>query len=105
MDIKVGKYSLRSDMYSLWVEEEYEGKDANDKPKKAKRRVAGYAGNMEILTRQFCEHRYKDSDAETVRELLKILTQTFEDMKTLNEAAVKNDFKIIRKLQKERGIK
>ena len=105
MKIQIGKFTLESDLYSMWITEEYEGKDAKGRPKKATRRVAGYAGNMAILTRQFCEHRYKGSDAESVRELLKVLTQTIEDMNTLNEAAVKNDFRIIRKLQKERKIK
>ena len=105
MKIQVGRYTLESDLYSMWISEECEGKDANGKPKKSTRRVAGYARDMKNLTSQFCDHKYKSSDAETMRELLKVLTQTFEDMKALDEAAVKKDFRIIRKIQKERGIK
>ena len=105
MNIKVGRYALRSDGYAMWIEEEYVGKDAKGRDKKQTRRVAGYAGNMEILTRQFCQHKYMNSDAETMRELLKELTQTIADMVELNEAAVKKDFKIVRKTAKERGVK
>ena len=105
MKIEVGKYTLCSDQYSLWIEESYEGKDSKGRAKMQTRRVAGYAGNMAILMKQFCNHKYKSSDAETMRELLKELTQTFADMVELNEKAVKNDFKVVRKIMKERGVK
>ena len=46
-----------------------------------------------------------NSDAESVRELLKVLQQTLVDMDALKKAAVKENFKVIRKVIKERGIK
>lgn len=106
MEIRIGNYILRSDGMSLWIEEEYEGKDAKTgRKKKQTRRVAGYAGNWSILARQFCEHKYKNSDAESVREFLKEMEQTFQDMLMLNEAAVKKDFRLVKKNAKERKIK
>ena len=106
MEIRIGNYIIRSDGLCMWVEEEYDGKDAKTgKTKKQTRRVAGYAGNWSILTRQFCEHRYKSSDAESVREFLKEMEQTFQDMLMLNEAAVKKDFRMVKKTAKERKIK
>ena len=102
MEIRIGKYILRSDGMSLWIEEEC----VNEKTgKKYNRRVAGYAGNWSILTRQFCEHKYKSSDAESVREFLKDMEQTFQDMLMLNEAAVKKDFKLVKKNARERKVK
>lgn len=105
MEIKVGKYRMMSDTMSMWIMEDYETKDSKGKPRKAERRVAGWAGNMQILCRQFNRHRYMGSDAESMRELLKVLSQTMTDMEELNSKAVKEDFKIVRKVMKERGIK
>lgn len=89
----------------MWIDEEYEGEDAKGRKKIAKRRVAGYASSWSNLVHQFCQHRYKGSDAETMREFLKEMEQTFKDMVMLNETAVKADFKKVKKLTKERGIK
>ena len=105
MDIQAGRYHLRSDQFCMWIEEEYETKDGKGRPKTARRRVAGYAPNMTLLMRQFLRHRYMSSDAESMRELLKVLSQTMTDMEELNSKAVKEDFKIVRKVMKERGIK
>lgn len=105
MEIKIGRYILRSDGLCMWVEEEYEGKDAKGKPKMQTRRVAGYASSWSNLVYQFCNHRYMNSDAESVREFLKEMEQTFQDMLMLNEAAVKKDFRLVKKNAKERKIK
>ena len=39
MEIRVGKYILRSDGYCFWIEEEYIGKDAKGREKKQTRRI------------------------------------------------------------------
>ena len=101
MEIRIGDFILKSDGYSMWIEEEYMGKDAKGKPKKQTRRVAGYAGNIDILCRQFIEHRHKNNDATTVAELLKVLQKTATDMETIKKTALKEDFRILRKINKE----
>lgn len=105
MEIKIGKYTLKSDGFCLWIEEEYEGKTKTGKAKTQKRRVAGYATSWSNLVYQFCSHRYMNSDAESVREFLKEMEQTFQDMLMLNETAVKKDFRMVKKTAKERKIK
>ena len=101
MEIRIGDFILKSDGFSMWLEEEYEGKDAKGRPKKQTRRVAGYAGNIDILLRQFQEHRHKNNDATTVAELLKVLKKTADDTELIKKTALKEDFKIIRRIGKQ----
>lgn len=102
MEIRVGKFILRSDMYSLWIDEEYTSKGKDGKPgKKQTRRVAGYAPNIEILIRQFVAHKHMASEAATVEELIKELKQTAEDAALIKKTAVSNDLKAMRKTAKE----
>ena len=102
MEIRVGKFILRSDMYSLWIDEEYQSKGKNGKPGKTRtRRVAGYAPNIDILVRQFVAHRHMASEATTVEELIKELKQTAEDAALIKKTAVANDLKAMRKTAKQ----
>lgn len=101
MEIRVGKFILRSDQYSLWIDEEYTSKGKNGKQGKIQtRRVAGYAPNIDILIRQFVAHRHMASEAQTVEELIKELKQTAEDAAELKKTAVANDLKAMRKTAK-----
>lgn len=102
MDIRVGRFILRSDAWSLWIDEEYVSGGKDGKPgKKQTRRVAGYAPNIDILIRQFVAHRHMASEAQTVEELIKELKQTAEDAAELKKTAVANDLKAMRKTAKE----
>ena len=102
MDIRVGRYYLRSDMYAMWIEEEYQSKGKDGKPGRVQRRkVAGYTNNIDNLIRQFCEHKHMASEATTVEELIKELKQTAEDAAELKKTAVANDLKAMRKTAKE----
>lgn len=102
MEIKVGKFILRSDMYSLWIDEEYQSKGKDGKPGKVQaRRVAGYAPNIDILVRQFVAHKHMASEATTVEELIKELKQTAEDATLIKKTAVANDLKAMRKTAKQ----
>ena len=96
MEIKIGRYILKSDGLCCWLEEEYEGKTATGKVKKATRRVAGYAGNFSILLRQFVEHKHRASEATTVEELLREMKQIAEDTEAIKKTALANDFKLMR---------
>lgn len=88
MNIKVGKYILRSDQYSMWIEEEYEQKNG----KLASRKVAGYAWSIDNLLRQFSEAKIYGSDAETMEQLITVLRDVMKNLARLNEAALEQGF-------------
>lgn len=98
MEIRVGKYILKSDGFCYWIEEEFEGEDAQKRAKKSTRRVAGYASTLDILYRQFVEHRHKASEATTVAELVKEMKQTAEDIEAIKKTATKEGLTKIRKV-------
>lgn len=105
MKIKVGKYALQSDAFSFWITEDYEVlNEKTGRRNKRERKVGGYSTNYKNLMRSFCEHKHRAAEAETVKELVKALEQTYEDMIALNDAAVKNDFKVLKKIAREKGI-
>lgn len=101
MEIRVGKYIMRSDRYSLWIDEEYETKDAKGRAKTATRRVAGYSRTLEQLYKSFAQHKYRASEAETVKELLKVFQQTEADILEMRKTATQKNFRIIRNIAKE----
>lgn len=102
MEIRVGRYILRSDQFCLWIEEEYESKGKDGKPGKTQRRkVAGYADNIDMLIRQFLEHKHKASEASTVEELIKEWKQIADDAFALRKTAVKEDLKAMRRTAKK----
>ncbi len=96
MEIKVGKYWLKSDKFCCWIEEEY--KDKNGKT--TSRRVAGYVTKMDRLLEDFIDKKFKDSDAKSMEEVIKILDEAVKDAKKIAVAAYKGDFKIIRHKEK-----
>ena len=101
MEIRVGQFTLKSDTMCFWVEEEYIGKDKNKKDKLMTRRVAGYASSYTNLLRQFTDHKHKAIGADTMTKLIRELKQIAEDTASVNEAALKSDFKRMSKLKKE----
>lgn len=102
MEIRVGKYILRSDQFTLWIEEEYISKGKDGKPgKKQTRKVAGYTNSIDNLIRQFVAHKHRASEATTMTALIKELKQIAEDAAELKKTAVANDLKAMRKIAKE----
>lgn len=102
MEIRVGRFILRSDQYCMWIEEEYQSKGKDGKPGRVQRRkVAGYTNSIDNLIRQFCEHKHMASEATTVEELIKEWKQIAEDAALLKKTAVANDLKAMRKTAKE----
>lgn len=103
MEIRIGKYVLRSDRYCMWIDAEYETKDKNGKPsgKFATKKVAGYTTSWEMLLRDFVAVQHRDNDAKTVKELLKVLKKVAEDTEAIKKTALKEDFKVIRQIGKE----
>lgn len=107
MEIRIGKYILRSDRFCAWIDVEYETKDKNGKPtgKTTTRKVAGYSNDFSDLLRSFVRVQHRDNDAKTVKELLTVLKKTAEDTEAINKAALKEDFRIIRQIAKDNKIK
>ena len=101
MEIRVGRFILKSDTMCFWIEEEYIGKDKNKKDKLMTRRVAGYASTYSNLLRQFTDHKHKAIGADTMTKLIRELKQIADDTAAVNEAALKSDFKRMSKLKKE----
>ena len=96
MKIQAGKYILNSDSLSMWVEEEYKGKDSKGRTRMQTRRISGYHNNFKALLESFCARRIGSSAAENMKDLLKDLDQTYQDMLMLNDEAVKGDFRRLR---------
>lgn len=71
MEVKIGKYIIKSDAYCMWMEEEYAGKTKGGAEKVATRQVAGYVKTFEQLLENFMEKRIRNSDAIEVEEVLK----------------------------------
>ena len=106
MDIRVGKYHLRSDKFCLWIDAEYETtKDGKPTGKTSIRKVAGYSRDFDDLLRSFVRVHHRDNDAKTVKELLTVFKKVAEDTEEIKKTALKEDFKIIRKIAKENDIK
>ena len=102
MEIRVGKFTLYSDQHCFWVMETYTSKGKDGKPGKPQtKKVAGYSRTMSQLYDSFIGHKFRCSEATTVAELLKDLKQLEQDLSEIRKTAVKEDFKMIRKVGKQ----
>lgn len=102
MEIRIGKYILRSDQFCFWIEEEYVSKGKNGKPgRKQTRKVAGYTNSIDTLVKQFVAHKHRASEATTVEQLVREMKQIAEDAALVKKTAVANDLKAMRKIAKE----
>lgn len=102
MEIKVGRYYLRSDQFCIWIEEEYQSKGKDGKPGRVQRRkVAGYTNSIDTLIRQFLEHKHRASEATTVAELIKEWGQIADDAMLLKKTAIKADLRAMRQTAKK----
>lgn len=102
MEIRIGRFTLRSDQYCMWIDEEYQSKGKGGKPGRVQtRKVAGYSRTLSQLYDSFTGHRFRCSEATTVAELLKDLKQLEQDLSEIRKTAVKEDFKMIRRVGKK----
>lgn len=102
MEIRIGKFILRSDQYSIWIDEEYQSKGKNGKPGRIQtRKVAGYTNSIDNLVRQFVAHKHMASEATTVEQLIKEMKQIAEDTALIKKTAVASDLKAMRKTAKQ----
>lgn len=98
MEIKVGKYTLYSDQWSMWIEEEYTyiGKKGKNEGKKVKetRKVAGYSSNLVQLLKSFNENQYRNDDATEMEQVLEKMTMTERTMMKFINAAYRKKFRL-----------
>lgn len=100
MEIKQGKYILKSDKFCLWIEEEYKSQDEKTKGKTMTRRVAGYCVSLSRLLDDFVEKKLKDNDAKSMEEVIKILDKTSKEVKQIAKAAAEGNFRVVRHKEK-----
>ena len=101
MEIKSGKYILKSDKFSMFIEEEYISEEEKTKGKLMTRRVAGFCTSFESLLTDFVDKKLKDSDARSMEEALKVLDEASKEVKQIGKDAAKGKFRIVRHKESE----
>lgn len=101
MEIKSGRYTLKSDKFSMWLEEEYISEEEKSKGKLMTRRVAGYCTSLEALFQDFIDQKLKDNDAKSVEEVIKILDKASKEVRQIGKDAAKGKFRIVRHRESE----
>lgn len=98
MEIKIGRYTLQSDRYCCFIEQEFK----NDKGKIAQRRVSGYFRDLGALLDDFIDTRVKDSDANNMKQVLAEIDSALKDAKRIARETIKADFHIVKDTRKEK---
>ena len=84
MDIKAGKYTLRSDSQCFWIEEtKVTEKEDGTKGNPYQARVSGYYAHIEDLLADFVTRRFRSSDKEKMEDVLSELTEAVKDSKKI----------------------
>ena len=84
MDIKAGKYTLRSDSQCFWIEEtKVTEKEDGTKGKPYQARVSGYYAHIEDLLADFITRRFRSSDKEKMEDVLEELAEAVKDSKKI----------------------
>ena len=84
MDIKAGKYTLRSDSQCFWIEEtKVTEKEDGTKGKPYQARVSGYYAHIEDLLADFITRRFRSSDKEKMEDVLNELAEAVKDSKKI----------------------
>ena len=84
MDIKAGKYTLRSDSQCFWIEETRvtENEDGT-KGKPYQARVSGYYAHIEDLLTDFVTRKFRSSDKQKMEDVLNELAEAVKDSKKI----------------------
>ena len=92
MDIKAGKYTLRSDSQCFWIEEtKVTEKEDGTEEKEYQVRASGYYAHIEDLLANFITRRFRSSDKEKMEDVLNELAE-----------AVKYSKKIVREYSRKK---
>ena len=84
MDIKAGKYTLRSDSQCFWIEEtRVTEKEDGTEGKEYQVRASGYYAHIEDLLANFITRRFRSSDKEKMEDVLNELSEAVKDSKKI----------------------
>ena len=84
MDIKAGKYTLRSDSQCFWIEEtKVTEKEDGTEGKEYQVRASGYYAHIEDLLADFITRRFISSDKEKMEDVLNELAEAVKDSKKI----------------------
>ena len=84
MDIKAGKYTLRSDSQCFWIEEtRVAEKEDGEAGKEYQVRASGYYAHIEDLLANFITRRFRSSDKEKMEDVLNELAEAVKDSKKI----------------------
>ena len=84
MDIKAGKYTLRSDSQCFWIEEtKVTEKEDGTEGKEYQVRASGYYAHIEDLLANFITRRFRSSDKEKMEDVLEELAEAVKDSKKI----------------------
>ena len=84
MDIKAGKYTLRSDSQCFWIEEtKVTEKEDGEAGKEYQVRASGYYAHIEDLLADFITRRFRSSDKEKMEDVLNELAEAVKDSKKI----------------------
>ena len=84
MDIKAGKYTLRSDSQCFWIEEtKVTEKEDGTEGKEYQVRASGYYAHIEDLLADFVTRRFRSSDKEKMEDVLSELAEAVKDSKKI----------------------
>ena len=84
MDIKAGKYTLRSDSQCFWIEEtRVTEKEDGTEGKEYQVRASGYYAHIEDLLADFITRRFRSSDKEKMEDVLNELAEAVKDSKKI----------------------
>lgn len=84
MDIKAGKYTLRSDSQCFWIEEtRVAEKEDGEAGKEYQVRASGYYAHIEDLLADFITRRFRSSDKEKMEDVLNELAEAVKDSKKI----------------------
>lgn len=83
MNVKIGKYIIKSDPQCMWIEEEYTGKTKSGVEKVYTRQASGYVRTFEQLLENFAEYHMRGADVSEVKEVLAEFAKCEADIKAL----------------------
>lgn len=73
MEVKVGRYTVKSDPYCMWITETRKNAHAGVreiKNEEVESIVAGYVNTIDQLYEDFCDRKFRNSDAQSVKDFL-----------------------------------
>lgn len=73
MEVKIGRYTVKSDPHCMWITETRKNAHAGKREVKNDEvdgMVAGYVNNIDSLYEDFCDRKFRNSDAKDVKSFL-----------------------------------